>query len=209
MLEESTSTSSFLNIWRAVSSSSEFLIESGRPLCSKHSRLEYWQLSLQRNHLVPQFWAGLSGDAKFWLHFLIILSEIKYFFIYVCQGWIKLVLVFQSQKAITSSLDSFFSADPDNDSYLKTSLGYLLKSAISITDYYHIWSLCLLTVKKLFEKSTGQVPHFSLAFEIMGSRDCPAVPIRTEKLLNENKVFLTKISFWMNVTFLNETKVFE
>ena len=32
----------------------------------------------------------------FWLHFLIILPEGRYFFIYVCQGWIKLVLVLQS-----------------------------------------------------------------------------------------------------------------
>ena len=41
MLEESTSTYSFLNNWRAVSSSSEFSIDSGRQLSSKHSRLEY------------------------------------------------------------------------------------------------------------------------------------------------------------------------
>ena len=45
--------------------------------------------------MFPQFWAALSGDAKFWLHFLIILPEIRYFFIYVCQGWIKpLLMVF-------------------------------------------------------------------------------------------------------------------
>ena len=44
MLEESTPTSSFLNNWRAVSSSCKFSIDSGRPLSSKHSRLEYWQL---------------------------------------------------------------------------------------------------------------------------------------------------------------------
>ena len=44
MSEESTSTYSFLKNWRAVSSSSEFSIDSGRPLSSKHSRLEYWQL---------------------------------------------------------------------------------------------------------------------------------------------------------------------
>ena len=41
MSEESTSTYSFLKNWRAVSSSSEFSIDSGRPLSSKHSRLEY------------------------------------------------------------------------------------------------------------------------------------------------------------------------
>ena len=41
ILEESTSTSSFLNNRRAVSSSSEFSIHSGRPLSSKHSPLEY------------------------------------------------------------------------------------------------------------------------------------------------------------------------
>ena len=41
MLEESTSTSSFLINWRAVSYSSEFSIDPGRPLSSKHSRLEY------------------------------------------------------------------------------------------------------------------------------------------------------------------------
>ena len=41
MLEGSTSTSSFLNNWRVMSSSSQFSIDSGRPLSSKHSRLEY------------------------------------------------------------------------------------------------------------------------------------------------------------------------
>ena len=41
ILEESTSTSSFLKSWRAVSSSSDFSIDSGRTLSSKHSRLEY------------------------------------------------------------------------------------------------------------------------------------------------------------------------
>ena len=44
MLEESISTSSFLNIRRAVCSSSEFSIDSSRPLISKYTRLEYWQL---------------------------------------------------------------------------------------------------------------------------------------------------------------------
>ena len=44
ILEESSSTSSFLNKWRAMSSSSEFSIDSGSPLSSEHSRLEYWQL---------------------------------------------------------------------------------------------------------------------------------------------------------------------
>ena len=48
-------------------------------------------------------------------------------------------------KAITSSLDSFFSTDSDNDIFIiEKSLGYLLKSAISITNYYHICSLHLL-----------------------------------------------------------------
>ena len=41
ILEGSTSTSSFLKSWRAASSSSEFSIDSGRTLSSKHSRLEY------------------------------------------------------------------------------------------------------------------------------------------------------------------------
>ena len=41
---ESISTASFLNNWRTVSFSSEFSIDSGRPLSSKHSRVEYWQL---------------------------------------------------------------------------------------------------------------------------------------------------------------------
>ena len=41
MLEESISTSTFLNKWRAVSSSSEFSIDLGRPLSSKLSSLEY------------------------------------------------------------------------------------------------------------------------------------------------------------------------
>ena len=44
MLEESISISSFLSNWRAVSSSSEFSIDSGRPLISKHFHREYWQL---------------------------------------------------------------------------------------------------------------------------------------------------------------------
>ena len=44
MLEESILTSSFFNNWRAVSSNSEFSIYSGRPLSSKLSHLEYWQL---------------------------------------------------------------------------------------------------------------------------------------------------------------------
>ena len=41
MLEESISTSSFLNNWRAVSSSSEFSIDSRKTLSSKHFCLEY------------------------------------------------------------------------------------------------------------------------------------------------------------------------
>ena len=53
--------------------------------------------SFQWNNLLPQFWDDLSGDTKFWLYFLIIMHEVRYFFIYVYQGWIKLVLVFQSQ----------------------------------------------------------------------------------------------------------------
>ena len=44
MLEESISTFSFLNNWRAVSSSSEFSIDSRKTLSSKHFCLEYWQL---------------------------------------------------------------------------------------------------------------------------------------------------------------------
>ena len=44
MLEELISTFILLNNWRAVSSSSEFSIDLGRPLSSKHTRLEYWQL---------------------------------------------------------------------------------------------------------------------------------------------------------------------
>ena len=44
VLEESLSISSFLSNWIAVSSSSEFLIDSERPLSSKNCRLEYWQL---------------------------------------------------------------------------------------------------------------------------------------------------------------------
>ena len=35
---------------------------------------------------------------------------------------------------------------------IETSLGYLLKSAISITDYYHICSLCLLTENDMILK---------------------------------------------------------
>ena len=38
---ESISTASFLNNWRTVSFSSEFSIDSGRPLSFKHSRVEY------------------------------------------------------------------------------------------------------------------------------------------------------------------------
>ena len=41
LLKESISTSNLSNNWRAVSSSFEFLSDSGRPLSSKHSRLEY------------------------------------------------------------------------------------------------------------------------------------------------------------------------
>ena len=48
MLEEPTSKSSFLNNRRALPSSSEFSIDSGRPLSSKHSRLEYWQLLIKK-----------------------------------------------------------------------------------------------------------------------------------------------------------------
>ena len=51
-------------------------------------------------------------------------------------------------KTITLSLDSFFSADADNE--IETSFGYL--SAISITDYYHICSLCLLTENDMILK---------------------------------------------------------
>ena len=117
MLEESISTSSFLNNWRAVSSSFEFSIDSRKTLSSKHFCLEYWQLvtpAFQQNNLLPQFWAGLSGDAKFWLHFLIIVPEVRCFFIYVCQGWIEPVW-YSRTKAITSSLGSFSSTDSDND----------------------------------------------------------------------------------------------
>ena len=53
-------------------------------------------------------------------------------------------------KAITSSLDSFFSADSDNEIFIiEASLGYLLKSGISTTDYYQVRSLHLLTQKKI------------------------------------------------------------
>ena len=52
-------------------------------------------------------------------------------------------------KAISSSLDSFFSADSDNEIFIiEASLGYLLKSGISTTDYYQVRSLHLLTQKK-------------------------------------------------------------
>ena len=44
VLEESISTYRFLNNLRAVSSTSEFFIDSGRPLISKHAHLEYWQV---------------------------------------------------------------------------------------------------------------------------------------------------------------------
>ena len=44
LLKESFSTSSFLINLRAVSSSSEFSIDSRRTLSSKHPSLEYWQL---------------------------------------------------------------------------------------------------------------------------------------------------------------------
>ena len=54
-------------------------------------------------------------------------------------------------KTITLSLDSFFSADSDNEIVIiETSFGYL--SAISITDYYHICSLCLLTENDMILK---------------------------------------------------------
>ena len=44
MLDNSISIFSFSNNWRGVPSSSEFSIDCGRPLSSKHSRLYYWEL---------------------------------------------------------------------------------------------------------------------------------------------------------------------
>ena len=63
------------------------------------------------------------------------------------------LLWYSKVKTITLSLDNFFSADSDNEIVIiETSLGYLLKSAISITDYYHICSLCLLTENDMILK---------------------------------------------------------
>ena len=51
--------------------------------------------------------------------------------------------------AITSPLDSFFSADSDNEIFIKeASLGYSLKLVISVTNYYHNHFLRLLTERK-------------------------------------------------------------
>ena len=61
------------------------------------------------------------------------------------------MLWYSKVKTITLSLDSFFSADSDNEIVIiETSFGYL--SAISITDYYHICSLCLLTENDMILK---------------------------------------------------------
>ena len=98
MLEEYISISNFLNNLRAVSSCSEFSINSARLFSSKYFRLTVTPaLSFQWNNVLPQFWVDLSEEAKFWLHFLITLPEVSYFFIYACQGGIKFVLRFQNQ----------------------------------------------------------------------------------------------------------------
>ena len=99
MLEESILTSSFWDNLRAVSSSSQFSIDSGRPLSSKHSRLEQWQLlqNFRFNKIISHLRFVLRFVLKLWLYFLIILPEVRYFFIYMWQGGITLGLIFQSQ----------------------------------------------------------------------------------------------------------------
>ena len=52
MLKDSISTFSFLNNLRAVSSSSESFIDSGRSLSSKHSHLEYWLQHCRSNETI-------------------------------------------------------------------------------------------------------------------------------------------------------------
>ena len=60
------------------------------------------------------------------------------------------LLWYSRANAITSPLDSFLSADSDNGIFIiETSLGCLLKLAISVTNYYHIHFLRLLTEKKI------------------------------------------------------------
>ena len=126
MLEEAISTSHF----RVMSSISECSNYSRRPLNSRHSRLEYWELLLhcRSNETICFLSFGLNFlETQSWLLFFIILPGAKYLFFNICQGGIKLVLIFQRQSNyfvfwIVSSAQFW-----QRHCYLKATSSYLLK----------------------------------------------------------------------------------